>query len=430
MRRPDQRTRVFVDFNGGGTDMVDLNGDGNTTDINVDGINETTSDLGMIVTELQSVRLYDIVDKNRATAHASGHRTLVTPPRSAVISPWPGVRIRQTASLSVPGFDVGTTVPPQYSFTVNKTVALQNDADNDGYITPGDTLTYTIEVKNTSPYLRDHRSDHGLGHASGERHLCAQQHSAENDRRLQRRGRQRGWHGFPPGYRRHCAESGRRPDLPANGTWYVTFRVTIPANDNLCGSTLTNEGYGKLGLILRSARVDTLLTCPGKLTIVKVANGSPGTTFDYTTVADPLDPALPGNVASFTITPPANGSAQVQFNLVPRTYTVTEAAETGWTLQSVSCNNNGTGSVGNRQAVITLPQNGDVTCTFTNARPQVRIQITPGTATNAVGISHTFTVTLQGTVDGTNWTPITNTVINESIANSLGANGTITGGTL
>ena len=59
----------------------------------------------------------------------------------------------------------------------------------------------------------------------------------------------------------------------------------------------------------------------------------------------------------------------------------------------------------------------------------VRIQITPGTATNAVGISHTFTVTLQGTLDGTNWNPITNTVINESIANSLGANGTITGGT-
>ena len=63
---PTADTYIYVDFNGDGTpDLVDLNGDGDTNDT-VDGINESTSNQGMSVSELQLLRIFDPSDGDQS----------------------------------------------------------------------------------------------------------------------------------------------------------------------------------------------------------------------------------------------------------------------------------------------------------------------------------------------------------------------------
>lgn len=54
------------------------------------------------------------------------------------------------ASADEPGLDLGTTAPPAASFAVGKAADLQVDRDNDGNASPGDTLRYTIVIRNTA----------------------------------------------------------------------------------------------------------------------------------------------------------------------------------------------------------------------------------------------------------------------------------------
>jgi uncharacterized repeat protein (TIGR01451 family) len=54
------------------------------------------------------------------------------------------------ASASEPGLDLGTTAPPAASFAVGKAADLFADRDNDGNASPGDTLLYTIVIRNTA----------------------------------------------------------------------------------------------------------------------------------------------------------------------------------------------------------------------------------------------------------------------------------------
>ena len=49
-----------------------------------------------------------------------------------------------------PGLDVGTSVPPMPEFSPGKENSLEVDNDGDGYVSPGDVLTYTITVYNIS----------------------------------------------------------------------------------------------------------------------------------------------------------------------------------------------------------------------------------------------------------------------------------------
>ena len=53
-----------------------------------------------------------------------------------------------TATNSAPGLDVGTSVPPMPEFSDGKASSLAVDNDSDGYISPGDVLTYTITAYN------------------------------------------------------------------------------------------------------------------------------------------------------------------------------------------------------------------------------------------------------------------------------------------
>ncbi len=54
------------------------------------------------------------------------------------------------ASAGEPGLDLGTTAPPAASFAVGKAATVLVDQNNDGEANPGDTLRYTIVIRNTA----------------------------------------------------------------------------------------------------------------------------------------------------------------------------------------------------------------------------------------------------------------------------------------
>ncbi len=54
------------------------------------------------------------------------------------------------ASADAPGLDLGTTAPPAASFAVGKAAELAVDADGDDAFSPGDTILYSILIRNTA----------------------------------------------------------------------------------------------------------------------------------------------------------------------------------------------------------------------------------------------------------------------------------------
>ena len=83
-----------------------------------------------------------------------------------------------------------------------------------------------------------------------------------------------------------------------------------------------------------------------------------------------------GATGQFTFTGDAagtigdNGQITVA-NLLPGTYTSTEAAAEGWSLTSIACSDaNSTGALGARTATFRLEAGETVKCTFTNLKPQ------------------------------------------------------------
>jgi len=54
-----------------------------------------------------------------------------------------------SATTSSPGIDLGTGIPPFPLFVAQKRSALLVDSDLDGYVSPGDTLRYSITIENT-----------------------------------------------------------------------------------------------------------------------------------------------------------------------------------------------------------------------------------------------------------------------------------------
>ncbi|MCS6845325.1 MAG: carboxypeptidase regulatory-like domain-containing protein, partial [Caldilineales bacterium] len=148
-------TYVYVDWDNNGTaDLVDLNGDGDTLDT-VDGISESTSNNGMLVARLQSVRLFE-PPLDAEPYDQSGARVWSRTASGVGQGGTPGCNLAlawgqdpRTASAGAPGLDVGVTVPPLRMIEGAKSLALKTDADSDGVLSPGDTVTYLISVKNT-----------------------------------------------------------------------------------------------------------------------------------------------------------------------------------------------------------------------------------------------------------------------------------------
>jgi uncharacterized repeat protein (TIGR01451 family) len=82
-----------------------------------------------------------------------------------------------------------------------------------------------------------------------------------------------------------------------------------------------------------------------------------------------------GAAQQFSFSGDASGSIGdngqiVVANLLPGTYTSTEAAADGWNLTSIACSDaNSTGALGTRTATFTLEAGETVKCTFTNLKP-------------------------------------------------------------
>ncbi|MCB0048939.1 MAG: DUF11 domain-containing protein, partial [Caldilinea sp.] len=403
---------IYADVNGDGVaDLVDLNGDLDSNDGS-----EPTSNNGILVSPLQSLRIFNPGTnpyRNQtgmrvwSLSGANGNGT----PQCSLAVAWGEDPSSITAGS--PGFDVGTTVRSLKSFTVNKSVSLASDNDGNGAITPGDVVTYTIEVKNT-----------GLAPISGvvvSDTLPAQAVYVANSTRYSAPSgsgtiADAGASAFPldeGGWSFSGTLQGIRFSPPTPGqTLKVVFRAAIV--NAQCGDVIVNTGYATaLGTTLNDEE-RTRLTCPSTIEIIKQAFGGDGSTvFNFAMASD--DPAFADAYESFSLTPPADSSTSfVARPLLPTyAYTVTEASPlpAGWAFERVTCvqSDAGTSSwdiAGNR-VVIDLGQNSKVTCTYVNFRPQVRIRVTPDTAVNAVNTPHTFTAFVEGSKDGgSTWTGI------------------------
>jgi len=150
-------TYIYVDWNNDGTaDPVDFSGNGNTTETNVDGLNETTSASGFLVTQLKSVRLYKPASGRNDPYDQSGARVWSRTAAGVGRGGTPGCNLAlawgqdpRRASAAAPGLDVGTSVPPLRLMEGTKSMALKTDGDGDGVLSPGDTATTNITIKNT-----------------------------------------------------------------------------------------------------------------------------------------------------------------------------------------------------------------------------------------------------------------------------------------
>lgn len=100
-------------------------------------------DVAYTTTAWQSRKVYDTVDRNQ-----TGMR-LYTLDNTLIATAWG--QDPATASPGAPALDLGTTVLPLPEFTVSKTSTLYTDVDGDGFIDPGDTITYTIRVNGIGP---------------------------------------------------------------------------------------------------------------------------------------------------------------------------------------------------------------------------------------------------------------------------------------
>lgn len=150
-------TYVYVDWDNDGTpNLVDLNGDGDTNDT-VDGISESTSNNGMSVTRLQSVRLFE-PPLDTEPYDQTGARVWSRTASGVGVGGDPGCNLAvawgqdpDTASAASPGLDVGTSIPPLRLVEGTKSLTLKTDNDGDGLLSPGDVATYVMTVKNNGP---------------------------------------------------------------------------------------------------------------------------------------------------------------------------------------------------------------------------------------------------------------------------------------
>ena len=126
---------VYVDYNGDGV--------GGSTDINNNQYDATVS-----LRELEHATLYD------PDGDQTGMIVYVlpgengTPLTTKLAVAWgqdPSV-----ASGRTPGIDVGTGTPPVPLFEAGKSAVLVDDADQDGFISPGDTIEYDVRIVNVS----------------------------------------------------------------------------------------------------------------------------------------------------------------------------------------------------------------------------------------------------------------------------------------
>jgi uncharacterized repeat protein (TIGR01451 family) len=138
-------TIVYVDLNQDETpDAFDMNGDGDAADndvYNVAVFDEPTSNLGIPLLAGQALRVGDPNDRELRGAiiftRDLSHKIAVAWGQDACAS-----------ERAEPYLDLGYTAMPIVIPVVNKEDALAVDADDSGNVSPGDTLTYTVTIRN------------------------------------------------------------------------------------------------------------------------------------------------------------------------------------------------------------------------------------------------------------------------------------------
>ncbi|MFA0822905.1 MAG: SdrD B-like domain-containing protein, partial [Methanomethylovorans sp.] len=121
---------VYVDFDADPTT-------GGLTDPNGNKYNIAYS-----LRELERAKVYDTIDRDQTGM------LLYTLDGTKLVGAWGEDPL--TASAAAPGIDMGTGIPPLPLFDDGKTASLYEDMDNDGYVSPGDVLEYTIVIINTA----------------------------------------------------------------------------------------------------------------------------------------------------------------------------------------------------------------------------------------------------------------------------------------
>jgi uncharacterized repeat protein (TIGR01451 family) len=356
-------TYIYVDRNGDGTpDTVDLNGDNDAADTNVGGLNETTANNGLLVSVLQSVKLRDHTDQDQTgmkiwSKTAANNGGAVGCDLAVVWGEDPNV-----ASQANPGFDVGTTVPPLSSYTVVKTAALATDADNNGFVTPGDTLTYTVEIKNTglAPITSLRVTDTVPAFTS---YVAGSTYKYTNTT----------WVQIPDEAGTTALANGEDlapPDtLPIGGTFRLRFKVTINAMTACSENIINNVSVFALNKE-KTAIAITPLDCPTTIELRKSL--SPSTDSGRFN----LSIAGPGGFSDVATNQGHLGTTGVN-TVAAGVYTVTEAGGTtpvtnlaDYSTGLVCVNNNAASSAVDFTAGgrVTLSEGQEVVCTFTNTR--------------------------------------------------------------
>jgi uncharacterized repeat protein (TIGR01451 family) len=144
---PSGGTYVYVDWDNDGTaDLIDTNGD---------DVAEAGSQNGILVTRLQSVRLFE-PGADEEEYDQSGARVWSRTASGVGYGGTAGCRLSvawgqdpNNATAGAPGLDVGTSVPPLRLTEGTKILALKTDADGDGLLSPGDTATYNMTIHNS-----------------------------------------------------------------------------------------------------------------------------------------------------------------------------------------------------------------------------------------------------------------------------------------
>lgn len=124
---------------------VDYNGDNSGPEIDSNGFHFD------VLLELDELEVASVLDPDGDQTGMLLYVCDLTsePPSNATLAaawgPDPAI-----ASEGEPGLDLGTTALPSASFEAGKAVDLVNDDDGDGLVSPGDTLLYTVVIRNSS----------------------------------------------------------------------------------------------------------------------------------------------------------------------------------------------------------------------------------------------------------------------------------------
>lgn len=146
-----------------------------------------------------------------------------------------------------------------------------------------------------------------------------------------------------------------------------------------------------------------------KITLIKNTIGGDGT-FDFVMTGN----TLPLSAQLTTLAGTAN---QVFTNIDPdNTYSISETTQTGWVNTSATCSN------GDPVTTITPNAGEEITCTFTNNKPDAKISLSPLTATNKIGDEHVVEVNVQVQNGNGVWGPaVDGTLVSFSLINTNGA---------